>query len=175
MVRAVDLTVRLARPEDAAAVARIYNQGIEDRVATFETEPRSPEQVAAVLEAHVDRHPAVVVERGGVVTAFAWSSPYSERPCYVGIGECSVYVERAARGRGAGRAAIEALLAESERRGLWKLVSRVFTENAASRRLCARAGFSEIGVHRRHARLDGAWRDVVVVERLLGAAADGAG
>jgi L-amino acid N-acyltransferase YncA len=170
MVRSMTPATRSARPRDAAAIARIYNQGIEDRVATFETEPRRPDHVAALLADRAGAHPAVVVERDGEVIAFAWSGPYSDRPCYAGIGEFSVYVEREARGAGAGTVALRALLEACERAGLWKLVSKVFVENAASRRLCASAGFSEIGVHRRHARLDGEWRDVVVVECLLGEA-----
>lgn len=166
----MSLTARPARLDDAAAIARIYAEGIEDRVATFETEPRSPVQVRELLEARLDTHPAVVVERGGLVVGFAWTGPYSDRPCYGGIGEFSVYVGREARGTGAGTLALRALLSGCERRGFWKLVSRVFTDNGASRRLCLTMGFSEVGVHRRHARLDGAWRDVVVVERLLGEA-----
>lgn len=162
------LNARPARPEDAEPIAHIYTQGIEDRVATFETDPRSAAEVRGLLEARLDRHPAVVVERAGQVVAFAWTSPYSDRPCYAGIGEFSVYVAREARGAGAGTAAMRALLDACERRGFWKLVSKVFPENAASRRLCTLMGFEEVGVHRRHARLDGEWRDVVVVERLLG-------
>jgi L-amino acid N-acyltransferase YncA len=164
------LSPRLAALEDAAAIARIYNQGIADRVATFETEPRSAADVRSLLDARGGTHPAVVVERGREVVAFAWVSPYSERPCYAGIGEFSVYVSRERRGTGAGGVALGALLDASERRGFWKLVSKVFPENEASRRLCARHGFTEVGLHRRHARLDGEWRDVVVVERLLGEA-----
>jgi len=68
---------------------------------------------------------------------------------------------------------LAALLEECERRGFWKLVSRIFPENAASRALCARLGFREVGVYRRHGRLDGVWRDSVIVERLLGEAAEG--
>jgi len=172
MVRPVSIAARPARPDDAVAIARIYNEGIADRVATFETEPRSPRQVRALLAERPERHPTVVVERDGIVTAFAWSTPYSGRPCYEGIGEFSVYVERDARRAGLGRVALDALLCECERRGLWKLVSKVFTNNAASLRLCAATGFREVGVHVRHARLDGGWRDVVVVERLLGEAGE---
>jgi L-amino acid N-acyltransferase YncA len=169
----MSLVARPARLDDAAAIARIYREGIEDRVATFETEPRSAEQVRALLVARLPIHPTVVVERDGEVAGFAWSAPYSDRPCYAGIGEFSVYAAREARGGGVGRAALRALLAECEERGFWKLTSRVFPENAASRRLCVSLGFTEIGLHQRHARLDGEWRDVVVVERLLGEATIG--
>ena len=165
------LSARPAALHDDDAIARIYSEGIADRVATFETEPRSAADVRSLLAARLDTHPAVVVEREGDVVAFAWVGPYSDRPCYAGIGEFSVYVAGEARGTGAGRAALDALVHACEGRGFWKLVSKVFPENAASRRLCARQGFTEVGLHHRHARLDGAWRDVVVVERLLGEAA----
>jgi L-amino acid N-acyltransferase YncA len=169
MVRSMELTTRAARAADAVAVARIYNEGIEDRVATFETDPRTAAHVEPLLAGDV--HPAVVVEQEGAVAGFAWTSTYRSRPCYNGVGEFSVYVAREARRGGAGRAVLRALIEECEHRGFWKLVSRVFPENAASRRLCAASGFREVGVYHRHGRLDGEWRDVVIVERLLGEAA----
>ena len=163
------MTARAARPEDAAAIARIYNEGIEDRVATFETEPRSAQDIEAWLEEDV---PLVVVEEDGEVVAWAVAHPYRDRAAYAGVGDFSVYVDRRARGRGLGRAAVEALIIECERRGFWKLVSRVFPENEASLALCRSLGFREVGVYRRHGKLDGEWRDCVIVERLLGEAAD---
>jgi phosphinothricin acetyltransferase len=167
----VTLTVRVAEQDDAAAIADIYNQGIEDRVATFETEPRSPAQVRAVL-AGSGRHPAVVAMREAEVVAFAWTSTYRPRPCYDSVVEFSVYVRRDARGAGAGRAALAGLLDACEAAGFSKLVSRIFPENGASRALCRSLGFREVGTYLRHGRLDGAWRDCVIVERLIGEAAD---
>jgi phosphinothricin acetyltransferase len=79
-----------------------------------------------------------------------------------------VYVARNARGRGAGRLALEALVAAAKAAGFWKLLSRIFVDNAASRALVASAGFREVGVYEKHGRLDGVWRDVVIVERFLG-------
>ena len=165
---------RLATAADAEAIARIYNQGIAERVATFETEPRTPAQIAAQLADKGDRFPTVVVERDGVVIAWATAGAYRSRPAYAGVAEHSVYVDRAARGIGAGRAALEALFAAYAARGFWKLVSRIFPENTASIALHERAGFRIVGVYRRHGKLDGAWRDCVIVEKLLGlgAAAD---
>lgn len=163
--------VRAARADDAADIARIYNEGIADRVATFETEPRTVERMARTLAERGDRFPTVVVERDGHVIAWAGASEYRSRECYAGIAEFSVYVSRDVRGRGAGAAAMRGLIAACEERGFWKLVSRVFPENAASRRLCASLGFREVGTYRRHAKLDGAWRDVVIVELLIGSAA----
>ena len=166
------MEARIATTADAAAIAAIYNAGIADRVATFETEPRTAADVAAWSDG---RHPIVVVAEAGQVIAFASTSTYRPRACYVGIAEFSVYVAREARGRGAGRLAMEALIAEAERAGFWKLVSRIFPENQASRALMRRLGFREVGIYERHGRLDGVWRDVVIVERLIPANAQGAG
>lgn len=167
------MLARRAQVADGPAIAAIYNQGIDDRVATFETEPRTATDVAALLVDRLPTHPAVVVEGDGRIVGFAWTAPYSSRPCYAGIGEFSVYVDRNVRGMGAGRLALIELISECERRGFWKLTSRVFPDNGASRGLCAALGFREVGIHQRHARLDGVWKDVVIVERLLGKAADG--
>ena len=156
---------RAATPADASAVTRIYNQGIADRVATFETRERSATEVEERLRGP---HPAVVVLDGaGEVVAFAWSSPYSAREAYATIGDHGVYVAREARGQGYGSAALFGLMDAARQAGLHKLTSRIFVENASSRRLHERCGFREVGVHRRHARLDGVWRDVVTVEVLL--------
>ena len=165
-------STRLASAADAEAIARIYNQGIEERIATFETASRSGEQIAAQLAEKGDRFPTVVVERDGRVVAWATAGPYRSRPAYAGVAEHSVYVDRAARGTGAGRAALEALFAAYAERGFWKLVSRIFPENVASLTLHERAGFRVVGVYRRHGKLDGAWRDCVIVEKLLGPALD---
>lgn len=156
---------RAATPDDAPAVTRIYNEGIRDRVATFETRERREDEVREKL---VGPHPAVtVLDDAGEVVAFAWSGPSSDRPAYAGIGDHGVYVAREARGQGYGAAALRALMREARESGLHKLTSRILTENAASRRLHLSCGFREVGVHRRHAQLDGVWRDVVVVEVLL--------
>ena len=158
------MRARIATHEDGEAIAAIYNQGIEDRVATFETRLRNSEDVRTWFDG---THPVVAVEHEGRLIAFASTSAYRPRECYAGIAEFSVYVAREARGRGAGRVAMEALIREAERAGLWKLVSRVFPENAASLRLLRSVGFREVGTYQKHAMLDGKWRDVVIVERLI--------
>src|SRR5262245_48682007 len=133
----------------------MYNEGIDDRVATFETVPRTPEDIHAWFGAP---HPIVVVEDdSGAVVAFASTSLYRPRDCYRGIAEFSVYVARAARGQGAGRVAMLALIEAATARGFWKLVSRVFVESAPSRRLLRSVGFREVGVYERHGQLDGVW------------------
>jgi L-amino acid N-acyltransferase YncA len=155
---------RPATPADAAAMATIYNEGIEDRVATFETRLRTAADSASWFDG---LHPIVVAEQDGVVIAFAATSTYRPRDCYRGIAEFSVYVARSWRGRGVGRCVLAALLTASEQADFRKLVSRVFVENTASRRLLASLGFREVGIYEKHGQLDGVWHDVVIVERLL--------
>ena len=163
----VALRVRLATPGDAAAIAAIYNDGIADRIATFETEPRTAEQLATQLADKGDRFPTVVVERDGQIVAWAGAGAYRARPAYAGVAEHSVYVARAARGTGAGKAALEALCQAYAERGFWKILSRIFPENTASLALHERCGFRVVGVYQRHGKLEGQWRDCVIVERLL--------
>lgn len=145
-------------------MTRIYNQGIADRTATFETRLRTEGDIRAWFDGV---HPVLVVEEQGAVVAFAAAFRYRQRDCYAGIAEASVYVERAFRRRGAGRLALEALIAGAAANGFWKLLSRIFVDNAASRRLVASLGFREVGIYEKHGRLDGVWRDVVIVEKLL--------
>ncbi len=162
------LTVRPATPADAEALAAIYNEGIADRVATFETRRRSAEEARAWIGG---RLPCVVAVRDGAVAGFARVGPYSDREAYAGVGEHGVYVARAARRAGIGRLLLDEVCRAAEAAGLHKLTSRIFSDNAASIAAHEAAGFVVVGVQRRHGRLDGEWRDCVVVERLLGDAA----
>ena len=153
-------SIRPAARADLETVARIYAEGIEDRVATFETEPPDAVDLAPWLEARVRM--LVAPGRG-----FARAGPYSDRAAYAGIGEAMVYVARPARGAGVGHALLEALCAEAQARGLHKLIAKVFPENEPSVRLMERCGFRRVGTHLRHGRLDGEWRDVLLLERSL--------
>jgi L-amino acid N-acyltransferase YncA len=159
--------VRLARASDADAVALIYNQGIAERSATFETTPRTAADLRTRLEDAPDRFPTVVAEEAGRVVGWAAIGSYRERPCYAGVGEFSVYIHRDARGRGVGRALLTGLVDEARTRGYWKLLSRVFPSNTASLGLCRALGFREVGTYEKHGQLDGRWLDVVIVERLI--------
>jgi phosphinothricin acetyltransferase len=164
----VTTTTRVAAESDAERIATIYSQGIAERIATFETEPRTAADVARQLLEKGDHFPTIVVEtREGRVVAFATAGAYRVRACYAGIAEHSVYVDRGWRGRGLGRIALVALCDEYANRGFWKLVSRIFPENEASLRLHEQCGFRTVGTYERHAQLDGEWRDCVIVERLL--------
>jgi phosphinothricin acetyltransferase len=164
----VPTSLRTPVPADAPALAAIYNEGIAEREATFETRPRTADEVVAWI---AEERPFLVAEVGGEPAGFARVSAYSDRCVYEGVGEHGVYVAAVARGQGVGRALLGGLCEAAERAGYYKLTSRVFASNAASRALHRAAGFEEVGVQRRHGRLDGEWRDCVLVERLLGDAA----
>jgi L-amino acid N-acyltransferase YncA len=162
--------IRPAAAADAPRLAAIYNQAIDERGATFETTPRTAaDMVRRLTEEHAaaGRHPMLVVEHAGAVAGWAAISPFSPRRCYDGVGHFSIYLDRAARGRGLGRLLLEALIGEAARLGYWKLASGIFPFNDASLALCRACGFREVGTYEKHAQLDGRWLDVVIVERLI--------
>ena len=166
----MSVTIRPAAADDAAAIAAIYNEGIADRQATFETVPRSSDDFAGPISDPASP-PFLVAATADDVLGWARLTAYSTRDCYSGVGEASIYVGRASRGQGVGHGLLDELTSTAERSGFWKLLALVFPVNEASVGLFTGAGWREVGVHLRHGRLDGEWRDVVVMERLLGEAA----
>jgi L-amino acid N-acyltransferase YncA len=157
--------IRAATSADAAAIASIYNEGIRDGQATFETVERTPDDVQQWF---ADATPFLVyVSDDGQVLGWIRASAYRTRACYAGIAEFSVYVAAAARGQGVGHRLMEAFLPACTAAGYWKVLSRIFPENAASLALCARHDFRVVGTYEKHGQLHGQWRDVVIVERLL--------
>ncbi|HLI51867.1 MAG TPA: GNAT family N-acetyltransferase, partial [Thermomicrobiaceae bacterium] len=122
---------RPAQPSDIPAITEIYNQGIEERIATFESEPRSVEAMQSWLDEHQGRYLALVAEIDGQVAGWASVGQYRPRECYAGIGEYSIYIHRDFRGRGAGKVLLRALIAAAAEKGYWKLTSRIFVENVA--------------------------------------------
>ena len=159
-------SVRSATRHDAEAIARIYRQGIEERGATFQTQaPRAGEIAAEIAAGRL----MLVAEAGGNVVGWASVGPYDDAHSYYAcVGEATLYVDRAARRGGAGRALLGALADEAGRRGHHKLIGKIFTSNEPSIALVGSCGWRQVGVHQRHGRLDGEWKDVLVVERLLG-------
>jgi arsenate reductase len=158
------LMAQPATAEDAGEIARIYNQGIEDRNATFETEPRAAESVRGWFDG---KAPIVVVLDGQSVIGFAASFLWRSRPWFSGILELAVYVDRAHRGRGAGRLALDGLVQAATAAGFWKLLGALFTSNPGSRALMRQAGFREVGTYESQAQLDSEWKDVLLVEKLI--------
>ena len=161
------MRIRAARPDDAEAIARIHNLGIAERTATFQTRER---QVAEVTDEIAAGRLILVAERDGRVVAWAGVGPYEDpHDYYAGIGEATLYVDPGARRSGVGATLLDALAGEAERHGYHKLVGKIFTANEPSIALVRSVGWREVGVHRRHGQLEGEWRDVLVVERLLAA------
>ncbi len=166
----MSLNVRDAQPGDAGAVSAIHNEAVLTGNATFRTEPRPLADVVALI---ADVRPFLVAERDDQVVGWAGAAPYEEaNPYYAGVGEVAVYVRSAARGEGAGAALLEALAKASTETGMFKLVAKVFTTNTQSLRLFERCGYTPVGTHVRHGRVRGEWKDVVVLEKLLGDATE---
>jgi L-amino acid N-acyltransferase YncA len=155
------VAIRRMGPGDWPHVAAIYAAGIATRNATFETEVPAWEEWDA---AHLPEHRFVAVEDGRVVGWVALTG-YSDRCCYAGVADLSVYVDPPAQGRGVGRALLEHLVADAEAAGIWTLQAGIFPENAASLALHRGCGFRVVGTRERIGELDGVWRDVVLLER----------
>ena len=164
------MEIRPAEPRDADAIAAIYNAGIDGRGATFDTEHKTAGDVEGWL---ADGRPLLAAVADGQVVGWALAAAYSPKAYYAGVAEASIYIDPEHRGRGTGSALMSALAEAAERAGIHKLVGKLFAEHEASRGLVDRHGFREVGVHLRHGRLDGEWRDVILVELPLGEAAEG--
>lgn len=167
------VVVRPAMPHDAPAIAAIYNEGIRDRTATFETRERTAADIAVWFNdpsgpITYPPHPFLVAVHHEEVCGWVHASVYRARDAYRRIAEYSIYVARDARSAGVGDALLGAFMPACETAGIIKLIARIFPENAASLALCARHGFRVVGTYEKHGQLDGVWRDVVIVERLLG-------
>jgi L-amino acid N-acyltransferase YncA len=153
--------LRPLEPEDWTAVADIYWDGMRDGLATFETEVPSWEVWDGV---HLHHH-RLVAEILGEVVGFAALAPVSDRRCYAGVAENTVYVAHDARGLGIGRTLLEALVAGAEEAGIWTIQASIFPENKASLALHERCGFRVVGTRERIAKRDGIWRDTLLLER----------
>jgi len=162
-----DVSTRPATPDDAAAICTIYNQGIEDRIATLETEPRTPEERRQWMGARAARHPVVVAVTGGQVVDWGSLNAFNARPAYDDVMDLSVYVERGWRGGGVGRALLQHLLPLARTLGCHKVVLATFPFNEAGVALYQKMGFRPVGVYHEQGRLDGRWVDVLIMERLL--------
>lgn len=162
------LEIREATRDDAAAIARIYNQGIEDRAATLETQVRTPEERAEWLAARGPRHPVLVaVDGSGAVVGWSSLNSFNPRPVYDHVADLSVYVAREQRGRGIGDALMSALEKRARGLGYHKLVLAAFPTNAPGMRLYERHDFHTVGIYHEQGLLDGQWVDVIVMEKLL--------
>ena len=162
------IVVRDATVEDAVAICRIYNEGIEDRLATLETELRDPRERTHWLESRGPRHPVLVATRAGAIAGWGSLNPFNPRPAYDGVADFSVYIARQARGCGVGRKLLQALEERAIAIGFHKLVLAMFDWNEAGVRLYTRQGFRTVGTYREQGILDGRRVDVTLMEKIVG-------
>jgi L-amino acid N-acyltransferase YncA len=169
-----DLAIRAATASDAAAICLIYNQGIEDRIATLETELRTPEERREWLAARGPRHPVFVGEAAGTPGAdgravVGWGSlnVYNPREAYRHVADFSVYVERGWRGRGVGQRLLAHLIERARALGYHKMMLSTFPFNESGVALYERMGFTKVGVFHEMGQLDGRWVDTLIMEKML--------
>jgi L-amino acid N-acyltransferase YncA len=162
-----EIRIRTAVLGDVPAITRIYNEGIRDRLATLETEARTPEERGAWLEARDEQHPVLVAERTGSIAGWGSLNVFNPRPAYRFVADFSVYVAAEARGTGVGSALMGALIERARTLHYHKLVLAAFPFNEAGMRLYRRFGFREVGIYREQGLLDDRWVDVIIMERLL--------
>jgi phosphinothricin acetyltransferase len=158
------LVIRRAEPGDAAAIGVIYDEAAAGGLATFATGPHTADERRRWLAARGERAPVWAGERDGEVVAWSALAPFSHREWYAGVAEYTVYVAARHHGRGLGRQMLRALVREAPAFGYWKLVGMILPENAAGLALARGSGFRVVGTHRAHARREGRWRDVSIVE-----------
>lgn len=163
----MEIRVRLATPADAAAISTIYNQGIEDRIATLETELRTPEERRQWLLARGPRHPAIVAEAGDEIVGWGSLNPYNPRKAYDYVVDFSVYVERSWRGKGVGSLLLPRLVELARDHGFHKMVLSAFPSNEAGMALYEKFGFRTVGIMKEMGKLDGKWVDTIVMEKIL--------
>ena len=162
-----DITVRPASPADAAAICTIYNQGIEDRVATLETELRTPEERRQWLAAHGPRHPVIVAEAAGEVVGWGSLNVFNPRKAYDYVADFSIYIERRWRGKGVGSRLLAPLIELARSLGYHKLVLSAFPTNPGGMALYQKFGFRTVGIYKEQGLLDGQWVDTIIMEKIL--------
>ncbi|MDF2178367.1 arsinothricin resistance N-acetyltransferase ArsN1 [Aliiglaciecola sp. CAU 1673] len=158
------MQIRYAKGEDVPAITAIYNAGIAAGTGTFETRLRKKQEVATWLKGDA-LYPVLVAEKDGKILGWARLMQYRPRDCYAHIAEFSIYLDESATGQGIGTQLLSKLLEVAKVWGFHKVLSRIFTFNQASRALCKKLGFREVGIYERHGLLNGEWLDVVIVEK----------
>ncbi len=161
------MTVRPAVERDAAAICEIYNQGIEDRIATLETELRTPDERRLWLADRGPRHPVIVAEAQGVVVGWGSLNSFNPRRAYDFVADFSIYVERGWRGKGVGSHLLSRLIKLARELGYHKLVLSAFPWNGGGMALYQKFGFRPVGVYKEQGKLDGRWVDTVIMEKIL--------
>lgn len=160
--------VRKAKIEDISYITSIYNQGIEDRVATLETRPRNNTEMLEWLSSRGERFKVIVIEDSeNIVRGWASINVFNSRCCYSGVGDLSIYIDRSVRGKGLGKILLSSLLETAKDQEFHKLVLSTFESNEAGKGLYRALGFREVGTYENQGILDGKFVNVTVMEKLI--------
>ncbi len=159
--------VRTAISSDLEAILKIYNQGIEDRIATLETETKNMEYMKSWFEDHQDRYQILVAEDEGQLVGWASLNRYSQRRAYDGVADLSIYISREYRGKGLGSHLLSALEQVAKEKQFYKIVLFTFPNNIAGQRLYRKQGYREVGIFEKQGILDGNMIDVMIMEKML--------
>ncbi|MCH1642755.1 arsinothricin resistance N-acetyltransferase ArsN1 [Paenibacillus timonensis] len=161
------ITTRKALIEDIEQILDIYNQGIEDRIATLEVETKSLSYMENWFREHQGRHTVLVAEKDGKVVGWSSLNRYSQRCAYDGVADLSIYVDREYRGQGIGSSLLPALESEAKANDFYKIVIFTFPFNESGQGLYRKVGYREVGVFEKQGLLDDKFIDVMIMEKLL--------
>ncbi|QOR36171.1 N-acetyltransferase [Clostridium sp. 'deep sea'] len=161
-------TTRLATREDIHAIKTIYNQGIDDRIATLETHHRTTEEMKKWFRNKKEQHKVIVVTaENNTVVGWASLNIFNPRKCYDGVADLSVYVERTMRGKGLGKILLNRIIDIARAYDFHKIVLSTFEFNELAQGLYQAIGFRKVGTYEKQGKLDGKWVDVTIMEKLI--------
>ena len=163
----MEVSFRRAQPEDLSTILDIYNQGIEDRIATLETELKNAAYMEAWYQDHQGRFTVLVAENNGEVVGWASLNPYSHRCAYQGVADLSIYIGRQARGQGVGSSLLGAIEITAKDHQFHKIVLFTFPFNQMGQSLYRKTGYREVGVLEKQGIMDNQFIDVMLMEKLL--------
>lgn len=161
------LLIKRAMEQDLPQILLIYNQGIEDRIATLEMDAKDLNDMQEWFGKHQGRYAVIVAEENGIVVGWASINPYSTRCAYDGVGDLSIYIERGARGKGTGKQLLDELESIGLEHGFHKFVLFTFPFNGLGQGLYRKAGYREVGIFKNQGIVDGKFVDVMAMEKLL--------
>jgi len=164
----INYKIREARLHDIPYITKIYNQGIEDRIATLETRLREDAEMESWFTTRGERYKVIVIEdQESIVRGWASINVFNSRCCYSGVGDLSIYIERDMRGKGLGATLLRGLLDVAHEQEFHKLVLSTFEFNEAGKRLYKALGFREVGTYVDQGILDGSFVNITIMEKLI--------
>lgn len=159
------LKTRLATTGDLESILYIYNQGIEDRIATLEEDQKTKEYMAEWFTNHTERFAIIVVENEEEILGWASLNPYSNRCAYAGVADLSIYIRRDYRGKGVGSVLLKEIELIAVRNNFNKIILFTFPFNDLGQRLYRKNNYREVGILKNQGKLDGQFVDVMIMEK----------